>query len=236
MRARVALGALAALVFAASAHGGPPSSTVMVSRPAGFGPLTPPVVNDSASSSFTSSSRVGQGATLAGARVSGGPAGNPQFVVFLSGSDGLSPDDDNHLVNAYVRDLQTGTVTLVSRGSNGEAANDDTDAPAISADGSTVVFASAASNLVPNVSGGVERIYRRNLNTQTTTLVSRASDNDPADSTAIEPSVSGDGSVVAFTSNASNLGGGNGSHYQVYVRNGLDDDGRERAGPVDDAW
>ena len=151
MRALAAVGAAIALIAAAAAQAGPPGSTVMVSRPTGFGPLTPPVVNDSAVSTFGSFSLVSPGSTLPGAHVVGGPGGTPRYVAFLSRADGLLPDDNDTVVNAYVRDLQTGTVTLVSRATNGEPADDDTVAVALSADGTTAAFESAAGNLAVNV-------------------------------------------------------------------------------------
>src|SRR3954469_15819378 len=48
---------------------------------------------------------------------------NGRFVVFDSGSDGLSPDDNDGVLNVYVRDRQTDTTTLVSRAADGTPGN-----------------------------------------------------------------------------------------------------------------
>lgn len=60
-----------------------------------------------------------------------------RFVAFTSGADNLSAQDDDAVENAFVRDLDTGEVTLVSRadGTNGAPANDGTNAVSLSADG-----------------------------------------------------------------------------------------------------
>jgi Tol biopolymer transport system component len=222
LKAIVAAGFLVAIPFCSAAQAGPPGSTVLLTRPAGFGPLTPPSVNDSASSDLSFRPALGTGAS-AGRRLVGGPSNTTRYVVFVSRSDGLSPDDDDHYENVYVRDLQTDTTTLVSRASNGAPANSDSSAATISADGSTVAFVSTATNLTPSGNpDGSSKVYKRNLVAATTTLVSRANGagGSIADGPSYEPSISGDGSAVAFSSFGGNLGGGNGSHSQIYVRAG----------------
>jgi Tol biopolymer transport system component len=224
VKARAAFGAataLAAVALAASAQAGPPGSTVLLSQPPGFGPLTPPIVNNSGSTAVGFTAGIST-YSAPGHRLVGGPNDDPgRYVVFVSDADGISPDDDNRFTNVFVRDRKTGDVTLVSRGSNGAPANEDSFAPSISADGTTVAFESQATNLVPVNTNDYDQIYKRNLGTGTTTLVSRANGpgGDAGDQPSEEPSISGDGAAVAFTSFATNLGGGS-AHAQVYVRDG----------------
>ncbi|HEX8204856.1 MAG TPA: hypothetical protein VF587_02230 [Solirubrobacteraceae bacterium] len=79
--------------------------------------------------------------------------------------------------------------------------------PRITDDGRSVVFTDVAG-----------RVRRRDVATGASTLVSRGPAG-PADAEAAEPSASADGSVVAFTSRASNLGAP-GRQSRVYVRDG----------------
>src|SRR5215211_1189247 len=219
-KATVAAGSLAADLLCSAAQAGPPGSTVILTRPAGFGELTPPVVNDSGLSAVGFDPAV---STIGnpGRRLAGGPGNTTRYVVFVSTADGISADDDNRFMNIFVRDRETGTVTLVSRATNGVAANAHAYSPSISADGTKVAFVSEATNLVPDNTGGRTQAYTRDLTAGTTALVSRenGAGGDAADSAAHEPSISGDGSAVAFSSFATNLGGGSGKS-QVYVRHG----------------
>ena len=166
-------GMLAAVLSCSAAQAGPPGSRSS-SRAPGFGPLTPPVVNDSLSGSFTQNASF-YGEAHAGRRLTGGPSNNARYWVFVSEADGLATDDNDSVDNVYVRDTTNETTTLVSRATDGTAANGDSSDPAISADGQYVVFASSATNLVPNVDpNGTVQVYRRDLTNNLTTLVSRA--------------------------------------------------------------
>lgn len=131
-----------------------------------------------------------------------------RYVAFLSNADNLSADDDNGVRNAFVRDLQTGVTTFVSRRSaadGGAGADGSTTRVSISADGGRVAFQSTADNLSADDDDTLENIYVRDLATQTTTLVSRATDGAGADGHSTWPSISGDGTKVAFVSRANNL-------------------------------
>ena len=65
-----------------------------------------------------------------------------RFVAFSSVADGLVDGDDDAVENVYVKDLQTGTVTLASRatGAGGEPADARCHDPAISDNGQRVAF------------------------------------------------------------------------------------------------
>jgi Tol biopolymer transport system component len=135
-----------------------------------------------------------------------------RFVAFESESSNLDPDDLDGTMpggGVFVRDLATGTTTLVSRatGIAGVKANDESWAAAISADGRYVAFASAASNLHPEDGDGISDIFVRDLRAHTTTLVSRAAgeSGEKADDGSSYPSITPDGRFVAFSSDASNL-------------------------------
>lgn len=73
-----------------------------------------------------------------------------------------------------------------------------------SADGRFVVF-STGSPLVPEDTNGLDDVYLRDLRDLTTTLVSVTADGTLGNDYSTEPSISGDGRYVAFTTWADNL-------------------------------
>jgi Tol biopolymer transport system component len=142
-----------------------------------------------------------------------------RYIAFTSDADNLSEEDDNSLVNAFVRDTQGSLTTLVSRadGVTGAAANGSSSHPSISGDGRFVAFVSAASNLATGDVGSYDLFVRDlTINTSvpatpvcvcTTTLASRANGESgpPATGSSIGPTLSRDGRYLAFASEADNL-------------------------------
>src|SRR6185312_2469942 len=107
---------------------------------------------------------------------SGDPAmsGNGRFVAFVSNARDFVPGQTNRIDNIYVRDLQSGTVQLVSVSTNGTGGNGASSAPAISADGRDVAFLSQAGNLVPNDLNNSVDVFWRDLETGATTSATTA--------------------------------------------------------------
>src|SRR5262249_242348 len=132
-----------------------------------------------------------------------------RFVAFDSGASNLDPADTDHNLDLFVRRRQTNPPTPLSRasGTGGAKANNPSQDAAISADGRFVAFESFSTNLTPDANRGIEQVFVRDLQTNTTTLVSRASGaNAPeGDDESDSPAISADGRFVAFTSLASNL-------------------------------
>lgn len=133
-----------------------------------------------------------------------------RFVAFRSPANNLHPDSSaDSTVDVYVRDLQENTITLVSRadGETGAPGNQTSDQPTISADGRFVAFTSTASNLHPDDTDGVDDVFVRDLQENTTTLVSRADGATGAKSDGLsrEPSIAADGNSIAFRSTGANL-------------------------------
>ncbi|MHC5035649.1 MAG: TolB family protein, partial [Planctomycetota bacterium] len=129
------------------------------------------------------------------------------FVAFECDADNLVAEATNPMCDVFVRDLAAGTTSLVSVSSDEVPGNDHSGNPSVNADGSLVAFDSNATNLV--AAAGEEfycQIYVRDLVAGTTTLVSVASDDvSYANDDCYEPSISADGSAVAFESYATNL-------------------------------
>ena len=132
-----------------------------------------------------------------------------RYVAFRSTASNLDPDDDDATQDVFVRDLQTSTTTLVSRatGVGGAKGNDTSDGVAISADGRLVAFHSDATNLHPDDGDDDQDVFVRDLQTNTTTLASRANGatGDKGNDDSSYPSLSADGRFLGFHSNATNL-------------------------------
>jgi Tol biopolymer transport system component len=139
-----------------------------------------------------------------------------RYLAFTSRSDGLSDEDDDGVVNVYVRDRLTQTTTLVSRatGAHGEPAHSFCTDPAISDDGMRVGFV-CLGPLDPADTNGGDDVYVRDLQTNETILVSRQAGSSGAD--PIPPALSADGTRVAFVSEAA-FAGSLPDPEQVYVR------------------
>ncbi|MBL8861178.1 MAG: calcium-binding protein [Planctomycetes bacterium] len=146
-------------------------------------------------------------------------SGDGRLVVFHAGP-GLVPNDTNGVMDAFVHDRSTGTTRRVSVATDGAQADGQTWDPRISADGRFVVFASPATNLVAGDTNAWEDVFRHDLLTGATVLVSVAAGGGPANHRSASPRTSADGRFVAFDSNASNLvlGDANGLVADVFVR------------------
>src|SRR5262249_22544698 len=158
----------------------------------------------------------GPGSTTRVSTATGGGQGNGRsfvptisadgrYVAFYSDASNLVSGDTNGARDVFVRDLQTGETTRVSVSSSGAEADGDSFAPALSADGRYVAFASAATNLVAGDTNDANDVFVRDRQTNTTTRVSVGHEGSQANGGSDQPSLSGDGRLVAFTSTASNV-------------------------------
>jgi Tol biopolymer transport system component len=141
-----------------------------------------------------------------------------RLVAFVSLSSNLVTSVSGQQI--YVRDRQTGQTTVVSKSSAGIIGDGTSSAPAISADGRYVAFASASTNLVAGVSG--TQIYVHDRQTDQTTLISK--DNTvtpvPGNGVSATPAISATGQFVAFASLSTNLGAAGGNQ-QIYIHDRL---------------
>lgn len=129
---------------------------------------------------------------------------NGRFVVFSGPIAGLSNLDDDRFSSVFVKDRQTGAVTLASRGP-GAALTADSEALAISDDGTRVLFATTAQVVAADTNTGYD-LYVRDLTAGTTTLASRVSGGGGAALGGIDDGVlSGDGNHVAFETTAGGI-------------------------------
>jgi Tol biopolymer transport system component len=128
------------------------------------------------------------------------------FVVFESRSDGLLAGDDDDVVNVYVKDVTTGVTELASVDTSGAPSHANCEAPVISSNGAHVAFVCDAP-LDPADTNGVEDVYLRDLDTQRTVLISRVLGGAVGNGPSKAPAIDAQGTFVAFTSKATNLGG-----------------------------
>jgi hypothetical protein len=130
-----------------------------------------------------------------------------RWVAFASQADDLVPNDTNQALDVFVRDTVNGTNCLVSVGADGGPALGGSSWNAmLSADGRYVFFLSTATNLVAGPVNTNENLFRRDLETGTTVLVSVGTDGvSPANGDVYSPMASPDGRYVVFLSTATNL-------------------------------
>src|SRR5882672_9252426 len=128
-----------------------------------------------------------------------------RFVAFWGDASNLVVGDTNATYDVFVRDRQLGTTERVSVDSAGAQGTDGSYSPSISADGRWVAFYSFANNLVASDTNPNADIFVRDRVNGTTEIASVATNGTAADSYSHYPSISADGRIVAFHSNASNL-------------------------------
>jgi WD40-like Beta Propeller Repeat len=129
-------------------------------------------------------------------------------VAFYTFASNFDPRDRDAVSDVYVKDLVTGTLTLASTSDGGVKGNGDSSygyRPSISADGSTVAFASVATNLDPGDTDAVGDVYVKDLSTGTITLASTSDLGIKGNGVSQYPVLSQDGAMVAFESRSSNL-------------------------------
>lgn len=156
-------------------------------------------------------------------------SGNGRFVAFISNlplTGEVLASDVIPLFKVYVWDRVKNTTELVSETSDGEPPNDSSGVDlggqssglSISDDGRFVAFTSMASNLVdgacdseagpaPDLGAPLpcSQTYVRDVHKDKTVLVSRSTAGKPANYGSRYPSLSGNGRVVAFETEADNL-------------------------------
>jgi Tol biopolymer transport system component len=151
--------------------------------------------------SVSSSGAQANGASFAPAISADGSA-----VAFSSDATNLVPGGTSKFSSeVYVHSLVTGKTTLASLSSSGVPGNHFSAGPAISGNGSIVAFTSFASNLVPGITNDADNVFVRNLKTGKTINVSVSSSGVQGNGNSYTPAISGDGNVVAFSSEATNL-------------------------------
>lgn len=153
-------------------------------------------------------SRTPAGGSSSGESGFTGISGDGRYVVYHSSSRDLTPGLDGVLEgtnNVFLRDRQTGITTLVSATATGVAGAGDSVRPVISRDGRYVAYVSYAADLVAGDTNGHQDVFRWDRVTDTTVLVSHDLLDGPSNADSYDPSISGDGARVGFSTSATDI-------------------------------
>lgn len=136
-----------------------------------------------------------------------------RYVVFASQAQNLVLNvlDDNAKSDVFLYDRMADTVTLLSYAAGqARTASGESEAPSISADGSTVAFLSTATDLVAGQSGGGRQVFAWSRATGQVLLVSHAAgvDTQAANGNPTpfdEFTLSADGALIAYEYGGTNV-------------------------------
>lgn len=128
-----------------------------------------------------------------------------RFVTFWSEDSGLVADDTNGVADIFLRDLQAGTTTAISRSPDGQTANSVSGDPQITPDGSQVVYFSEATNIVPGDTNSAGDVYVKDLTTGENRIVSRRGNGALGNQASFNGRVSRNGQFYVYGSWATNL-------------------------------
>lgn len=142
-----------------------------------------------------------------------------RYVAFMSYCETLVPHDKNGWADIFVHDRTTGSTRIMSIDSNGASSNGPSFyPPSISDDGDFVALVSHGSNLVAGDTNGVSDVFVRVRKTGAIERVSVDSAGAEQNGSSYACALSGDGLVVAFESEATNLVAGDANALQdVFV-------------------
>jgi len=145
-----------------------------------------------------------------------------RYVVFMSYATNLVLNDTNTFNDIFIYNISSGTTKRVSVTSTGGETNSNSFNPAISSDGRFVVFTSDANNFVANDTNGCLDIFVKDLKLNLITRISVSDGGEEGNGDSVQPSISGDGTCIAFTSYADNLSPNDGNYKSdIFVYNQL---------------
>lgn len=131
------------------------------------------------------------------------PDGN--FVLFITNATNFNSAAPGVHVDVYLKNILTGALDRMNRGKDGSAANSDCFHGHLSDDARFISFSSFATNLVSEDQNGREDVFVYDRALQQTIRVSLAADGTQIDGFSNYARLSGDGSFIAFMSDATNL-------------------------------
>jgi hypothetical protein len=131
-----------------------------------------------------------------------------EYSVFHSPSNNFINNDPGVTWDVFVRDLKWGELSVAARSSDGIKASNTSWYPEISSDGRFITYSSLASNLTPGDNNSKFDIFLFDRFTQQTKRISEGPVHIQADGDSTFPSISADGRYIAYSSDATNLVGG----------------------------
>ena len=147
-------------------------------------------------------------------------AGTGGAVAFESLATNLVLGDTNGVSDVFLRDRWSRRTLRVSVSGVGNQADGASTGPAPNGDVSRVAFTSAATNLVPGDTNGVDDVFLRDLAGGATVRLSTDSGGNQANGASGQAHLSSDGNLAAFASDATNLVAGDTNGVaDVFVKN-----------------
>jgi Tol biopolymer transport system component len=146
-------------------------------------------------------------------------SGDGRYALFWSFATNLVPGDTNDRADVFLRDVQLGTTTLISRSSSGVQGDSDSYSGYLSLDGRFATFASQAENLVAGDANQRQDLFLRDLAAGVTTRISIGLGGAPTDEDSLGGALSADSRYVVIESLASNLvAGDTNGLFDIFVR------------------
>ena len=124
------------------------------------------------------------------------------MVVFQSTASNLVAGDTNHQQDVFVHDRSTGATERVSVDSSGTEEDSSSFSGRLSMDGQVVAFDSFSTNLVAGDTNFANDVFVHDRITGITERISVDSLGAQANGNSYAPTISSDGKVVVFYSNA----------------------------------
>lgn len=138
--------------------------------------------------------------------ISNGDSGQPslsddgQRIVFLSYADNLVLGDTNKQADVFLYDRDSNTVSLITVSNDGQQLVEGGVDPTISLDGQTIAFSSNTNSILPEEHDGYFDIF---IYDDSTNIIEQITSS--YDGNSVSPHLSGDGNMVVFVSDATNI-------------------------------
>jgi len=129
-----------------------------------------------------------------------------RFVVFASNATNLSSTiSTGGILQVFIKDMEDGSVDLVSKNTGLIAANVIAANPDVSNDGRYIVFESSASNLTLLNNNSFSQIYRKDMSDESIEMISQNTSQSAGGSgNSNRPAMSPDARYIVFDSDAGN--------------------------------
>ncbi len=126
-----------------------------------------------------------------------------RYIAFASHASNLVLNDSNQVTDVFLKDMDTGALTMCSASPHKGQANGISQCPSISPEGAYVAFETVASNLAPDDTNRHEDIYVKEIDTGTLVRRSTSSSGEQGKTGSFQPCLSADGIYLVFYSGAS---------------------------------
>jgi LPXTG-site transpeptidase (sortase) family protein len=136
-------------------------------------------------------------------------SGDGRYVVFYSSAANLVSGDTNGTADIFLKDMQTGNISILSKSADNVIGNGASIWPTITTNGRYVVFYSTAKNLVPGDTNNLSDVF----------LVDRGTDNDETNNSIQRVSVTTSGGQIGYFSAVRRGAVSNNGEYVVFSTN-----------------